>query len=93
MGIGRNNNDDRIDLPRSRMVEWNLVDGKNDNEKTINNQFPSDKLYPSIQRLISSHDVRHILVFIALYALVKYYNKTNFVRMITFILIFSLMNG
>ena len=93
MGIGRNNNDDRIDLPRSRMVEWNLVDGKKDNEKTINNQFPSDKLYPSIQRLISSHDVRHILVFIALYALVKYYNKTNFVRMITFILIFSLMNG
>ena len=43
------------------MVEWNLVDGKNDNEQTINNRFPSDKLYPSIQRMRSPQDVRHIL--------------------------------
>ena len=60
-GISRNNNDDTIDLPRSRMVEWNLVDGKNDNEQTINNRFPSDKLYPTIQRMRSPQDVRHIL--------------------------------
>ena len=63
-GISLSNNDDPIDLPRSRMVEWNLVDGKTNNEQTIDNRFPSDKLYPSIQRMRSPQDVRHIMLFL-----------------------------